>query len=151
VALSATGKQVLTLCGDSAFLHSGLSGLIDAVRLGVRFLLLILDNRTTALSGGQPHPASGVDARGQVRRAVDLVELARAAGARFVRHVDLDLGQDLRVPLQEGLGHDGVAVLIVRGRCPRWSQIGTPPTETEADQVDQVRTQNRQRHQQAQN
>ena len=87
-------------------------------------LVLILDNGTTALSGGQPHPASRVDARGRPRRAVDLAALAREAGAGMVRLVDLDRGEDIRAAIEMGMSFDGVAVVIARGRCVRWSAAG---------------------------
>jgi indolepyruvate ferredoxin oxidoreductase alpha subunit len=121
---SDMGKRVVALCGDSAFLHSGFSGLLDATRVGAKMLVLILDNGTTALSGGQPHPASQVDARGRPRRAVDLVALARETGAGLVRAVDLDHGEDIRAAIETGISFDGVAVVIARGQCPRWSAAG---------------------------
>jgi len=120
IALSPTNKRVIALCGDSGFLHSGLGGLVDAVRAGARMLVLILDNGTTALSGGQPHPASQTDARGRPRRAVDLAALVRAAGVDLVRVVDLDRGEDTRAAINTAMSYKGVAVVIVRGRCPRW-------------------------------
>jgi indolepyruvate ferredoxin oxidoreductase alpha subunit len=119
IALSATQKHVIALCGDSGFLHTGLNGLLDAARSGVRMLVLILDNGTTALSGGQPHPGSHTDARGRPRRAVDMAALARAAGAETVRVVDLDAGHDIRSPIAAGLDTDGLAVVIARGQCVR--------------------------------
>jgi indolepyruvate ferredoxin oxidoreductase alpha subunit len=119
-----TGKRVVALCGDSGFLHSGLYGLVDAARVGAPLLVLILDNSTTALSGGQPHPASSVDSRGRPQRAVDLAGLAREAGAGMVRVVDLDRGQDIRSAIETGMNLDGVAVVIARGRCPRWAAAG---------------------------
>jgi indolepyruvate ferredoxin oxidoreductase alpha subunit len=108
------------LCGDSGFLHSGLNGLIDAARVGVNMLVLVLDNGTTALSGGQPHPASQADARGVFRRAVDLAELVRAASVGELHTVDLDRGDDVRAAIEAGIGFDGVSVVIARGQCPRW-------------------------------
>lgn len=119
-----TGKRVITLCGDSAFLHSGLNGLLDAVRIEVKMLVLILDNGTTALSGGQPHPATQMDARGKPRLAVDLVALARDTGAGFVHMVDLDQGEDIRDAIETGICFNGVAVIIARGRCPKWPATG---------------------------
>jgi indolepyruvate ferredoxin oxidoreductase alpha subunit len=116
-----TGKRVVALCGDSGFLHSGLNGLVDAARVGAPLLVLILDNGTTALSGGQPHPASLVDARGRPQRAVDLAGLAREAGAGMVRVVDLDRGENIRSAIEVGMNFDRVAVVIARGRCPRWA------------------------------
>jgi len=118
---SGTGKRVVALCGDSGFLHSGFSGLVDAVRVGATMLALILDNGTTALSGGQPHPASRVDARGRPRRAMDLAGLAREAGADRVRVVDLDRDEDIRPAIEMGMRADGVAVVIARGQCLRWA------------------------------
>ena len=113
-------KRVVALCGDSSFLHSGFNGLMDAARVGARLLVLILDNGTTALSGGQPHPASPADARGRPRRAVDLVALAREAGAQMVQVVDLDRGDDIQSPIKAGIAFEGVAVVIARGQCPRY-------------------------------
>jgi len=118
------GKRVVALCGDSGFLHSGFSGLVDAVRVGATMVVLILDNGTTALSGGQPHPASRTDTRGRPRRAVDLAALAREAGAGLVQVVDLDLGEEVRPALEKGTSGDGVTVIIARGRCPRWASAG---------------------------
>ena len=114
------GKQVIALCGDSGFLHSGFNGLMDAARIGAKMLVLILDNGTTALSGGQPHPASQVDARCRPRRAVDLAALAREAGAGMVRKVDLDRSEDIRAAIEMGMRFDGVSVVIARGRCILW-------------------------------
>lgn len=119
-AKEGAGKRIVALCGDSSFLHSGFAGLVDAARIGARMLLLILDNGTTALSGGQPHPASQSDARGRPRRAVDLAASAREAGAGAVCVVDLDRGEDIRAALEMEMDVDGVAVVIARGRCPRW-------------------------------
>ena len=114
------GKRVVALCGDSSFLHSGFNGLMDAAQVGAVMLVLILDNSTTALSGGQPHPASRMDARRRPRRAVSLAALAREAGAGLVRVVDLDSGDDVRAAIETGLNFDGMAVVIARGRCLRF-------------------------------
>ena len=123
-AKGGMGKRVVALSGDSGFLHSGFSGLVDATRVGATMLVLILDNGTAALSGGQPHPASRADARGRPRHAVDLAALAREAGAGMVQVLDLDRDEDIRAAIEIGMDFDGVAVIIARGRCPRWSAAG---------------------------
>ena len=115
-----TGKRVIALAGDSGFLHSGLAGLMDAVHTGAPLTLLILDNGTTALSGGQPHPASGMDERHTPQQAVDLAAMARACGVADVRVADIDRGEDIRAAIVAGLQADAVAVGIARGKCPRW-------------------------------
>jgi indolepyruvate ferredoxin oxidoreductase alpha subunit len=115
-------KRIVALCGDSGFLHSGLAGLVDAARMGVSVLIIILDNGLTALSGGQPHPASSVDARGAPQRAVDLVEMARNSGVGELWEVDLDRGEDIRPVIVSGMDYRGTGVIIARGRCVHWSR-----------------------------
>ena len=110
-------KQVVAICGDSGFLHSGMTGLIDACRLGVKMLVLLLDNGTTALSGRQPHSASPVDVWERPRSAVDLEGLAREAGAHMVQVVDLDQGGNISAAIERGFHSEGVSVVIARGRC----------------------------------
>jgi indolepyruvate ferredoxin oxidoreductase alpha subunit len=117
LARAQTGKRIIALVGDSGFLHTGINGLFDAARTGARMLVLILDNGTTALSGGQPHPGSTVNARGAPRRAVDLAGLAREAGAQKVTVVNIDRGEEILGPIEEGVDFDGLAVVVARGRC----------------------------------
>jgi indolepyruvate ferredoxin oxidoreductase alpha subunit len=117
LAQEGTDKYVIAICGDSGFLHSGFMGLVDAARVNARMLVLILDNGTTALSGGQPHPGSPVAARGQPRRAVDLAGLALETGAGMVRSVDVDQVEDIRSAILDGIRFDGLAVVIARGKC----------------------------------
>jgi indolepyruvate ferredoxin oxidoreductase alpha subunit len=126
LALSPIEQRVIALCGDSAFLHSGLTGLLSAVTARARLVLLILDNGTTALSGGQSHPASPRDARGRPQRGVDLEAIVRAAGVREVTVVDLDRGQSMREPLETAFRSDALSVIIARGDCPRWSAAPGP-------------------------
>ncbi len=120
--LARTGitQRIVALSGDSAFLHSGLGELIDAVQAGVSFLVVILANETTALSGGQPHPATAHDAVGQPRQPIDLVALVRAAGTDLVRLVDPEDAQATQVALEEGLASSRLAVVIAQRACPRW-------------------------------
>jgi indolepyruvate ferredoxin oxidoreductase alpha subunit len=119
LALSRSGdeKRVVALCGDSGLLHSGLQGLVDAVQLGVRMLVLILDNGTTALSGGQPHPGSTVDVRGEPRPQVDLEKLVRATGVNSFHTVDLDRREDIQSAIEAGMANDGVSVVVAKGEC----------------------------------
>lgn len=115
-----TAKKVVAICGDSGFFHSGINSLIDASRQGVRMLVLILDNGTTALSGGQPHPGSSKDARGKRQQQLDLISLVEQIGSEWIRSVNLDRHEDVHPVLEEGLAHEGLAVVIIRGDCVRW-------------------------------
>ncbi len=112
----APGPVVATI-GDSTFLHAGLPALLDAVHGDVDVTVLILDNGTTAMTGGQPHAASGRTLRGEEAKAVDLAALCRALGVGHVEVVDpYDLGATY-VALERAIAHRGPAVVITNRPC----------------------------------
>lgn len=122
LARAGIPQKLVALSGDSAFLHSGLGELIDAVQAGVDLLVVILDNDTTALSGGQPHPASRYDVHGQPRRRVDLEGLVRATGATSACVVDPVDASATRSALESGISSHGVSVVIVDHPCPIYAE-----------------------------
>lgn len=122
LARAGIGQRVIALSGDSAFLHNGLGELIDTVLAGVTVLVIVLDNGTTALSGGQPHPGSAHDAQGRPRRPVDLAALVRAAGVEQVTVLDPIDREALEAALERGLTSPGVSVIIARHPCPVWAR-----------------------------
>ena len=77
--------DIVATIGDSTFFHAGVPALIDAVAQRVKFTLVILDNRTTAMTGNQPTPASGFGACGEPLDIVDLESLVAGCGVKFVR------------------------------------------------------------------
>jgi indolepyruvate ferredoxin oxidoreductase alpha subunit len=113
-------QKLVALSGDSAFLHSGLAQLIDAAQADIQLLVILLANQTTALSGGQPHPATGHDALGQTRRPTDLAALVRAAGPGLVNVVDPQDALATEAAIEEGLVSEGLSVVIVERACPYW-------------------------------
>jgi indolepyruvate ferredoxin oxidoreductase alpha subunit len=113
-----TGQQrdIVATVGDSTFFHACIPPLVDAVTQGARFVLTILDNRTTAMTGNQPTPAHGTPA-GQ---PVDIAELVRGCGVRFCKSGDpLDLPAFVSL-MQEAVTFartSGVAVVIAKSPC----------------------------------
>jgi indolepyruvate ferredoxin oxidoreductase alpha subunit len=81
------GKLVAVI-GESTFMHSGITGLIDAVYNRGRHLTIILDNSITAMTGHQPNPACGKTLKGETTKALNLELMCRAAGVDEVRVVD---------------------------------------------------------------
>jgi indolepyruvate ferredoxin oxidoreductase alpha subunit len=128
MARTGIPQKVVALSGDSALLHSGLGELIDAAQARVDLLVVVLANETTALSGGQPHPATDHDVRGRPRQPVDLAALIRAAGATTLRIVDPEDTQATQLAFEEALTSGEVAVVIAEGACPRW-EGGIPSQE----------------------
>jgi len=110
-------RPVAAVIGDSTFLHAGIPGLIDAIANGTRITVVILDNRTTAMTGGQSHAGSGATIRGDQNAAIDLAALCRTLGATTVDVVDpYDVGATYRV-LERSLGSPGVSVVIADRPC----------------------------------
>ena len=110
-------QKVISVIGDSTFMHSGITSLINAVYNRSQGVVVILDNGTTAMTGHQPHPGSGITAQGQTSTPVSLEALIHGAGVEKTFTVDaFDLGA-IRSALKEAMDHPGLAVIIVRGPC----------------------------------
>jgi indolepyruvate ferredoxin oxidoreductase, alpha subunit len=118
--LPERARHVIALCGDSGLLHTGLNGLMDAARLETSMLVVVLDNGTTALTGGQPHPGTGCDLRGTPAPAVDLAEVVTAVGVRAACVVKSQDREALERAFVRGLGQEGLAVVIAKGVCPQY-------------------------------
>jgi len=111
-------KRVIALSGDSGFLHTNFQGLVDAVQMEAQILVLILDNNTTALSGGQPHPGTRTHSIDRASHILEIKKLAEDSGAAFVKVVKIDSGDDICSVITGGIDTQGVSVIIARGDCP---------------------------------
>jgi indolepyruvate ferredoxin oxidoreductase alpha subunit len=110
------GKTVGVI-GDSTFFHSGIPGLIDMIVNGSHATLVILDNRWTAMTGGQPHPGTGKDIHGKDAPQLNVAEVCRALGVKRVREVDpYDLDATRKV-LEEELAAGEVSVVVAVAPC----------------------------------
>ncbi len=113
---AALGK-VVAVIGDSTFLHSGITSLLNAVYNKGAVTLLILDNRTTAMTGRQDHPGTGFTLQGEETSQVDLVKLAKALGVKNVKIVNpYDLAATERVIKRE-VGRAEPSVIVSRAPC----------------------------------
>lgn len=107
---------VIAFIGDSTFFHAGIPGLINAVHQGHRFLLMILDNRTTAMTGHQPHPASERDPCREVQ-PVTIEGVVQGCGVKWVKVVDpYDIKGTVET-VKEALQQPAVSVIIARREC----------------------------------
>ncbi len=115
--LSGDDRQVVGVIGDSTFMHSGITGLINTVYNGGTSTILVLDNGTTAMTGHQDHPGTGVTASGEPGRKVDLAAVCRAVGVTRVRTVDPYDLDALEGALAEELSVDEPSVIICQAVC----------------------------------
>ena len=110
-------KPVIAFIGDSTFFHAGIPGLINAVHHGHKFLLMILDNRTTAMTGHQPHPGSTKGPTCCDITAVSIEDVVKGCGVKWLRVVD---PYDIKLTtetVREALAQPEVSVIIARREC----------------------------------
>ncbi len=112
-------ERVVAVIGDSTFVHAGIPALIDAVYNKSRLTLVILDNSTTGMTGGQPHPASGKSITGQDAPKLDLKAICEATGVHKVETVDTWDRKGILRAIQTALSHMGPSVVIAQGPCQR--------------------------------
>jgi len=124
--------RTVAVIGDSTFLHSGITGLIDVVYNGGNTTVLILDNSTTAMTGHQDNPATGKTLMGKDAPVIDLEGLVKSLGVTSVRTVDpLNLSQ-LEEAIKEEVTASGPSVIIARKPCVLLKrQAGFPVTVNE--------------------
>lgn len=111
-------RPVFAVIGDSTFAHSGLSGLISTAYNGGCGNVLILDNRTTAMTGGQGNPVSGVTLQGRQSHELDLPAVLAACGVEDVAVVDALDVRAVRSALRAAASHeDRLSVVICQSPC----------------------------------
>jgi indolepyruvate ferredoxin oxidoreductase alpha subunit len=124
---------VVGVIGDSTFVHGGITPLIDITYNRGASTIIILDNRTTAMTGHQDHPATGVTARGEQTFRLDLEQVCRAAGVEDVRVVDPYDLEAVESNVKAALGNRAPSVIIADRPCVLLNRHswGEPPTVEE--------------------
>ncbi len=115
-ATKGASKNVAVI-GDSTFLHSGVTGLINAVYNRSGITLLILDNSTTGMTGHQQHPATGKDLQGNPAPIVLLDELVKACGVKDLQIVDAYDVKAVEQAVKAAIASEEVSVIIAQRPC----------------------------------
>lgn len=103
--------------GDSTFFHTGIPGVINAVYNQTDIVLIILDNSTTAMTGHQPHPGTGVTMMGEISEKISISGLLKALGVKQVEKVDpLDLEKAIAA-VKEAAAFKGVSAIVFESVC----------------------------------
>lgn len=115
----AQDQPVVAFVGDSTFFHSGVTGLINAVHNDHNFVLVILDNGTTAMTGQQPHPGVELTEHGRQPPKVDIKTLVRGCGVDRVVVVNpLQVEKTIATIKEVMEDTPGVKVVILKSPCP---------------------------------
>ena len=111
-------ENILAVIGDSTFVHTGIAGLINASYNGAKGVIVILDNSTTAMTGSQPHPATGINIKGEKTKKLILEDICKASGADTVDVIDPVKEQNkLEDTIKKRLAEKKLAVIIARFPC----------------------------------
>ncbi len=138
--LSDKERPIVATIGDSTFVHAGLPALANAVHTGARFVLVIMDNRVTAMTGFQPTVDSEQLAVGMEGVQVSLEDLVRGCGVRFVRVIDPYEIENLEALIKEAHAYTrqpdgGVAVIIARRPCVLYHRDSLTRMPVEVDEA----------------
>ncbi len=110
-------KNWVAVIGDSTFLHTGINSLIGMVYNKSTGTVIILDNRTTGMTGHQDHAATGKTLKGEDTFAVDLAELCRTVGVTNVIEVNAFDVAELERIVKESVASDTLTVIITKSPC----------------------------------
>lgn len=110
-------KKTVAVLGDSTFIHSGITGLINIVYNKGNSTVIILDNSITGMTGHQDNPLTGKTIRGEATKQVDLVKLCEAIGVESIRIADpFDL-EGFKKTVAEEVSKDEPSVIIAQRPC----------------------------------
>jgi indolepyruvate ferredoxin oxidoreductase alpha subunit len=108
-------ERAVAIFGDSAFFHTALPAICNAVHNRSNILMIVLDNKATATSGFQPHPGVARDATGRKTPALDMAQIAHACGVQNVHTVEQsDIDSTLKETFQVALSHPELTLIFVR-------------------------------------
>ena len=119
IALTAAEKstRVVAVMGDSTFFHMGIPGLIEILYNKSKTICVILDNRTTGMTGHQEHPGTGKNAYRELAPEIDIETVAKSLGAKNVVTIDPNDLKAVREALDNAYAIDEPSVIITRWPC----------------------------------
>lgn len=112
-----TGEKPVIFIGDSTFFHAGMPALLNLVYNKSDALVIILDNRWTAMTGHQPNPDTGMTAMQEKTKIIDIEEIAKAQKVDFVKTSNAYNFNQLCKDIKEAYDVKGVSVIVAKGEC----------------------------------
>lgn len=121
-------QKSVAVIGDSTFIHSGITGLIDIAYNQSNSVVIILDNSITGMTGHQQNPTTGYNIKGDPTTAVDLEALCKAVGIKRVRVCDPYNLKEVESVLKEELAAEEPSVIISRRPCALLKYVKHKPS-----------------------
>jgi len=113
----ATDKKIISFMGDSTFFHSGIPPIIDAVHHNHDVVITVLDNRTTAMTGHQPHPGTEFDGMGRPAKRILIEDVVKGCGVEHVEIVDPNDIKETTAAFKRALDYKGTSVVVSKAPC----------------------------------
>ncbi len=112
-------RPIVAVIGDSTFAHSGITGLVNSAYNGRKVLIIVLDNGTTAMTGMQPNPLSGMRINGEETVTLDYEYLAKSVSIDddCFRIVDAYKEDEISKAIEEFTKKDKLCLLVIKGLC----------------------------------
>ena len=110
-------EKTLAVIGDSTFVHSGITGLINAVYNNLNTKILILDNSTTGMTGHQPHPGTGRNIYNEPAYRLDYRTIAQACGVQNIAEFNSYDLEAAEKTIREQMKKPGVSLMIAKEPC----------------------------------
>jgi len=126
-------NKTVAVIGDSTFMHSGITGLIDMVFKQSTGTVIILDNGTTAMTGGQGHPGTGFSIKGEKGPKVQLEKLCEGIGIKDIQIVSSYDLAGIEAAIKRSLKAEEPSVIIVRGPCVLREKFRQTPRQVDFD------------------
>ena len=113
----ATDQKIISFMGDSTFFHSGIPPIIDAVHHNHNVVITVLDNRTTAMTGHQPHPGNDFDGMGRPAKKILVEDVVKGCGIKHIEIADPNKIKETTEAFKRALEFEGPAVVISKSPC----------------------------------
>lgn len=113
----ATDKKIISFMGDSTFFHSGIPPLVNAVHHNHDVVITVLDNRTTAMTGHQPHPGTEFDGMGRPAKKILVEDVCKGCGAELIEITDPNDIKATTEAYKRALDFKGPAVVVSKSPC----------------------------------
>lgn len=120
------GKKALAFVGDSTFFASGMTGVANAVYNQHDITIVVLDNATTAMTGSQPHPGTGVTLMGPKTEPISIEAVLRALGVKVITRADPLRLDDAVAAAREAIDYDGPSAIIYESPCVKLIKPADP-------------------------
>ena len=123
-------RKIVGVVGDSTFFHSGITGLLDITYNKGKSTIIVLDNRTTAMTGHQDHPGTGRTLMGEETVPISIQDVGKACGIKRVTTIDPYNLEDTLKVIEEETNAEEPSLIVSQAPCPLRKRQHVGPVRT---------------------